>query len=156
MIVELKHILAPTDFSAHSRSALYYAAALAEKFAARITLLHVYQDMTLFLPETIAAGAVVVPPVEQMISAVHESLSREVQECKLDHLKPALEVREGSAYYEIVRFAEEAGADLIVLGTHGRGALAHLLMGSVAEKVVRKSPCPVLTVRDPNHKFAHP
>jgi nucleotide-binding universal stress UspA family protein len=56
----------------------------------------------------------------------------------------------------IVDFAKEINVDLIVMGTHGRGAVAHLLMGSVAERVVRTAPCPVLTVRHPEHEFVHP
>jgi nucleotide-binding universal stress UspA family protein len=59
----------------------------------------------------------------------------------------------GSPFYEIVRYAEEQQIDLIVIGTHGRGPIGHMLLGSVAEKVVRKSPCPVLTVREPQHHF---
>jgi nucleotide-binding universal stress UspA family protein len=59
----------------------------------------------------------------------------------------------GSPFFEIVRYAEEQQIDLIVIGTHGRGPIGHMLLGSVAEKVVRKSPCPVLTVRQPQHDF---
>ena len=62
----------------------------------------------------------------------------------------------GGPYVEIVTFARENDIDMIVMGTHGRGFVAHMLMGSVAEKVVRKAPCPVLTVRLPEHKFEHP
>ena len=65
-------------------------------------------------------------------------------------------VRQGPPFLEIVRYAQEANIDLIVLGTHGRGGLAHMLLGSVAEKVVRKAPCPVLTVRHPEHEFVAP
>ena len=62
----------------------------------------------------------------------------------------------GGPYVEIVRYAQERDIDLIVMGTHGRGFVAHMLMGSVAEKVVRKAPCPVLTVRHPEHEFVIP
>ena len=62
----------------------------------------------------------------------------------------------GGPYVEIVRYAQERTIDLIVMGTHGRGFVAHMLMGSVAEKVVRKAPCPVLTVRHPEHEFVIP
>ncbi len=65
-------------------------------------------------------------------------------------------VRQGPPFLEIVRYAQEANIDLIVLGTHGRGGLAHMLLGSVAEKVVREAPCPVLTVRHPEHEFVAP
>ena len=62
----------------------------------------------------------------------------------------------GNPFLEIVRYAKANAVDLIVMGTHGRGPIAHMLMGSVAEKVVRKSPCPVLTVRDAQHDFIMP
>lgn len=66
------------------------------------------------------------------------------------------EVREGTPFYEIVSFATETDVNLIVMGTHGHTGLAHVLLGSVTEKVVRKAPCPVLTVRHPEHEFVHP
>jgi nucleotide-binding universal stress UspA family protein len=65
-------------------------------------------------------------------------------------------LRSGSPFVEVVRYAREEGIDLIVLGTHGRGAIAHMLLGSVAERVVRKAHCPVMTVRQPEHAFVMP
>jgi nucleotide-binding universal stress UspA family protein len=65
-------------------------------------------------------------------------------------------VREGPPVVEIVRYARDAEIGLIVIGTHGRGGLAHVFLGSVAENVVRKAPCPVLTVRHPQHEFVMP
>ena len=65
-------------------------------------------------------------------------------------------MRRGAPFLEIIRYAKENDVDLIVLGTHGRSGLAHVLLGSVAERVVRKSPCPVLTVRHPEHEFVMP
>jgi nucleotide-binding universal stress UspA family protein len=76
-----------------------------------------------------------------------------------DHSGPVTKpivVTSSSPAFAIVDYAGEHGIDLIVMGTHGRGALAHLLMGSVAEKVVRLAPCPVLTVRHPEHEFVRP
>jgi nucleotide-binding universal stress UspA family protein len=64
--------------------------------------------------------------------------------------------RRGAPFLEVIRYAKEAPVDLIVMGTHGRGAIAHMLLGSVAEKVVRKAPCPVLTIRQPEHEFVLP
>jgi nucleotide-binding universal stress UspA family protein len=75
---------------------------------------------------------------------------------QLPQLKVQCLVREGTPFYEIITCAKELEVDLIILGTHGRGPFAHMLMGSVAEKVVRKAPCPVLTVRHPEHEFVHP
>src|SRR5690606_25816419 len=65
-------------------------------------------------------------------------------------------LRQGSPFFEILAAAKEESADLIVIGTHGRGAIAHILMGSVAERVVRKASCPVLVVREGEHEFVHP
>ena len=98
----------------------------------------------------------VMPPVEQMTEAVKKALERVIKEEKLQKFNVTAEVREGTPFYEIIQFAKENDIDLIVMGTHGHTGLAHLLMGSVAEKVVRKAPCPVLTVRHPEHEFVHP
>jgi nucleotide-binding universal stress UspA family protein len=155
-MIDLHRILAPTDFSKHSQNALVYAAAFAEKFGAELYLLHVVQDLGVFIPEAVGMTPVVAPPTEQFAAAAKVSLERALEETPLKNLTVHAEVREGSPFYEIVRFAKEKDIDLIIMGTHGRGGLAHLLLGSVAEKVVRKAPCPVLTVRHPEHEFVHP
>ena len=73
-----------------------------------------------------------------------------------ERFQARLVMRRGSPFVEIVRYAKSENIDLIVMGTHGRGPIAHMLLGSVAEKVVRKAPCPVLTVRHPEHEFVMP
>jgi nucleotide-binding universal stress UspA family protein len=118
-------------------------------------LLHVVQDFALFLPDTVTAGPPILPPVEQLTAAVRTALNRVIKENHLERFTVHGEAREGTPYHEIIAFANEKDVDLIIMGTHGRGGLAHLLLGSVAEKVVRKAPCPVLTVRDPEHEFIH-
>jgi nucleotide-binding universal stress UspA family protein len=153
MPISLHRILVPTDFSEHSRNALRYAAAFADKFGAEIHLLHVFQDLAIFQPDAVTAGPPAMPPHEEMLAAARAALARSIQECPVKGLPIHSDVREGSAYEEIVVFAREKDVDLIIMGTHGRGWLAHVLMGSVAEKVVRKAPCPVLTVRHPEHEF---
>jgi nucleotide-binding universal stress UspA family protein len=155
-MIDLHRILVPTDFSKHSDNALTYAAAFAEKFGAELTLLHVVQDLSLFVPEAVTISPPVAPPVEQLTAAVREALERVIDSRQLRRFTVHAEVREGSPFYEIVRFAKELDVDLIILGTHGHTGLAHVLLGSVAEKVVRKAPCPVLTVRHPEHEFVHP
>jgi nucleotide-binding universal stress UspA family protein len=154
-MIDLHRILVPTDFSKHSDNALTYAAAFAEKFHAELYLLHVVQDLSVFVPEA-AIAVPSMPPVEQLTAAVRETLERVIEKNKLRRFTVHAEVREGSPFYEIIRFAKEQEIDLIILGTHGRSGLAHVLLGSVAEKVVRKAPCPVLTVRHPEHEFVHP
>jgi nucleotide-binding universal stress UspA family protein len=155
-MIDLKRILIPTDFSKYSQSALKYAAALAEKFGAELHLLHVVQNIGLLIPDMVNVTPPVLPSSEQMGSAVREALARVVKENALDKLPVQIEVREGTPFYEIIQFAKDKDIDLIVMGTHGHTGLAHMLLGSVTEKVVRKAPCPVLTVRHPEHEFVHP
>jgi nucleotide-binding universal stress UspA family protein len=155
-MIDLRRILVPTDFSKHSENALTYATALAEKFGAELYLLHVVQDLALYVPDALALGAPVSPPMEQFTTAAQAALSRLIADNQLNRFRARAEVREGTAFYEIIRYAREADIDLIVMGTHGHTGLAHVLLGSVTEKVVRKAPCPVLTVRHPEHEFVHP
>jgi nucleotide-binding universal stress UspA family protein len=155
-MIDIRRILVPTDFSKHSHNALNYAVAFADKFGAELYLLHVVQDLALFIPEAVSVAPPVAPAVEQMTAAVHEALQRVVRENDLGRFKVHCEVREGTPFYEIIQFARESDIDLIIMGTHGHTGLAHVLLGSVTEKVVRKAPCPVLTIRDPEHEFIHP
>jgi nucleotide-binding universal stress UspA family protein len=155
-VINLQRILVPTDFSKHSEVALTYAVALAEKFGAEVFLLHVVQDLALFIPDAVAVARPVAAPVEQFLAAAQEALERVAKADSLQHLTVHREVREGTPFYEVIRFATEKDVDLIVMGTHGHAGLTHVLLGSVTEKVVRKAPCPVLTVRHPEHEFVHP
>jgi nucleotide-binding universal stress UspA family protein len=155
-MIDLKRILVPSDFSKHSRNALIYGAAFAEKFGAEVYLLHVFQDLAVSQPEAVTVGPPIVAPIEQFLASARSSLERMIEENKLAGLPIHAEVRTGSPFDEIIHFAREKDVDLIIMGTHGRGWLAHVLLGSVTEKVVRKAPCPVLTVRDPEHEFVTP
>jgi nucleotide-binding universal stress UspA family protein len=152
-MINLRRILVPTDFSEHSKNALRYAAAFADKFGAEVFLLHVFQDLAIFQPDAVTVAPQAPPPIEQMLAAARTALERSIQEGPCAAVKVHPEVSEGSTFEEIVRFAKEKDIDLIIMGTHGRGWLAHVLLGSVTEKVVRKAPCPVLTVRHPEHEF---
>jgi nucleotide-binding universal stress UspA family protein len=153
-VTALHKILLATDFSEPSDAALDYARALAGAFNARIHVLHVLEDL--------AAHAWTTEVYVAALPGVHEEMERQARE-RLDAVFPAAErerygvqtvLRSGSPFVEILRYASEEAIDLIVMGTHGRGPIAHMLLGSVAERVVRKAPCPVLTVRRPEH--AHP
>ena len=152
-MIEMKRILVPTDFSAHSEQALRYGIALAEKFAAELYLLHVCQDLTVYQPDAITVAPPVVPPVEELTAAARITLKRIIAEHHLEKMTVHAEVIDGPPVEEIVDYAHEKKIDLIVIATHGRGWLAHLLLGSVAEKVVRKSPCPVMAVHLTEHEF---
>lgn len=155
-MIDLRRILVPIDFSKHSENALTYAAAFAERFSADLYLLYVVQELALFVPDMVAAAPPLVPDLAERSAAVHATFDRLIQEQHLEKLSLHQEVREGVPFYEIIRFAREADIDLIIMGTHGYTGLAHVLMGSVCEKVVRMAPCPVLTVRHPEHEFVHP
>jgi nucleotide-binding universal stress UspA family protein len=155
-MIDLHTILVPTDFSKSSANALAYAAAFAEKFGAEVRLLHVVQDLALFIPEAVLAAPPLAPPVEQFLAAAREAMDLAIAGLARPELTLHPEVAEGVPAEEIVRVARERGVDLIVMGTHGRTGLAHVLVGSVCEKVVRRAPCPVLTVRHPEHEFVHP
>ena len=156
-MIDLHRILLPTDFSKFSDNALRYGVAFAEKFGAEIYLLHVVQDLALFIPEAVMmAGPLTAAPVEQFVTAARTALENVVAKLKLPGIAIHPEVAEGVPYEEILRLARERDVDLIVMGTHGHTGLAHVLLGSVSEKVVRRAPCPVLTVRPHEHEFVHP
>lgn len=155
-MIDLKHILVPTDFSKSSENALRYAVAFVEKFGAQLSLLHVVQDLTWFIPEAILVAPAAIPPVEQFHTAALTALERMIKGLNLPGITVHPEVRQGAPFHAIIEYAREKNIDLIVMGTHGHTGLTHVLVGSTAEKVVRKAPCPVLTVRHPEHEFVHP
>ena len=148
-------ILVPVDFSPYSKRALEMACELARRFESSMLLFHAYVIPTYPLPE----GYVLASPatVTELLDKTQKALA-DVKANALQLGAPRVEVAmsEGVAFAEIVRTAREQAIDLIVMGTHGRTGLKHALMGSVAEKVVRKAPCAVLTVRDPDAKFEQP
>ncbi len=155
-MVKLQNILCPTDFSELSVGAINYAVLLAEAFAARLHLLHVvdqaYQYWMAMGPETFPVG----PAPEELIKTATKQMEDFASQYVPEKLQASREIISGRPFLEIIRVAKEKKCDLIVIGTHGRGALSQVLLGSVAEKVVRKAPCPVLSVRDPGHKFTMP
>lgn len=140
----IERILVPTDFSPCAQRALTYATELARGMGAALVLLHVYQPPTVYPPE----GVWTMPVTDaDMAVEIRKGLDRLVTELGEAGL-PAVSavVRDGDAAHEIVDAAAAERADLVVMGTHGRGPVKHLLLGSVAEKVVRRCGCPVLTV----------
>ena len=143
----IKRILVPTDFSDNSERAVRYAAELAEKFQSEVVLLHVVQDLALILPDAVMPIPVATPDLNDMIASAKTGLANLVASLNLAHLNPKAEVRVGSPASEIVSVASDLKADLLCISTHGRTGLAHFLLGSVAEKIVRHALCPVLTVR---------
>jgi len=148
-MLQFSRILVPVDFSDSSDEALRYARALAERVGGQLHLLHV-------LDESIIYGGLDPLPIsvrtefEQRAAANLARLATDISPV------PELVTRVGSPFLEIIRYARDAKIELIVIGTHGHGPIAHLLLGSVAERVVRKAPCPVLTVRPSQHEFVMP
>jgi len=151
----VKKILVPTDFSDASGEAVTTAIAFARAFSARITLIHVFVEPTYVLP----------PPVEmatfpfditEILAKVQASLENEVRRVEQAGIPIEGETISGRAAPEIVSYAKKIGADLIVMGTHGRSGFQHALLGSVAERVVHHSHCPVLVVPAPRPASAAP
>jgi nucleotide-binding universal stress UspA family protein len=161
-MIQLKRILFPTDFSGASERAREYALVLAERFEAELHLLHVIHDWVERMPE-FGMGLSVPAYAEQGPArrrALEESAIRQLTALTpsgwSEQHRVTIAIKEGQPFVEIVKYAREHEIDMIVIGTHGRGAVAHALLGSVAERVVRKAPCPVLTVRPGPQAFVTP
>ncbi len=152
-------IVAATDFSDDSGHAFEYAEEMARKFAAEIIVLHVDQPLAPVMVGDLGPSLDIATmnriAEEQRLLAQRE-LDRLVNRLRDAGLKARSLLRVGAPFLEIISAAQGEGADLIVMGTHGRTGLSHVLMGSVAERVVRTSACPVLTVHHPARKFKHP
>ena len=144
----MRRILVPTDFSPASDIALQYAIDLAERVGSQIQLLHVIDDAS--FAAAYPDGVYIENPGlrAQLIEASTASLEKAAARCTAARVTATHEVMVGSPAGVIAQTATSRGTDLIVMGTHGRGAIAHLVIGSVAERVVRIAPCAVLTVRD--------
>jgi universal stress protein A len=156
---EIKRILAPTDFSAHSESAVRFACQLAERLGSELHLLHVLSEILPTGPDPL-----LMPVMPAQFYKESEDRARATLDglLKADWGKPARVVREirwGSPVESIVSYSLDHSIDMIVIATHGRTGLSHVLLGSVAEHILREAPCPVLTIRDrgtthstPRHK----
>lgn len=146
-MITLKKILCPIDHSECSYLALKYAISLALKDEAKLYLMHVV-DSRLYDTEIYKFSPY--KPDKIDMPGIHTELIKSLPEGTTDVLEVETIVVTGVPFQEIINAADEKGADIIVIGTHGRTGLSHAMMGSVAEKVVRKAPCPVLTVRMPS------
>jgi nucleotide-binding universal stress UspA family protein len=154
-MVAFKRIIVPTDFSEHSLRGLDYAIEIAEKFGARLKLIYVIEPLM-----QAADVSWTTVDFEQLNQAHRESAEKQLAQLLEERVPAGLTaetaIHFGKPFVEILKVAKADNADLIVMATHGRGAISHILMGSTAEKVVRKAPCPVLTVKHPKHLFAMP
>ncbi len=157
-MIRLKRILAPTDFSEYSLAAMRYACEFASRFDAELHVLHAIASPLEAVDEgTASPYARAFAEYETEIRENAEKQLAAVDTAPLTNPDQVVRVlRGGFPFVEILQYAKAAEIDLIVIGTHGRSGLQHILLGSVAEKIVRKSPCPVLSVRHPEHDFVMP
>ncbi len=149
-MINIKNILCPVDHSDCSKEALKYAVSFAMKDHSKLYLLHVI-DIRAF-DESINAMTTQIPDDETL-----KQLKTKLLDCIPEEIRDDMDVEalvvQGIPFVEIISTAKKNDVDMIVLGSHGRTGITHMMMGSVSEKVVRKAPCPVLTVRKSDHKF---
>lgn len=156
-MINIRRILVATDFSAPSETAVNYARAMARAFGAELRVLHVFEPLWLTSADMVGGGVAVANMVQGLEETARKQLEEVVTEEDRRELRAVpVMVTSESPSREIARYASEEQVDLLVIGTHGRSGLTRLLIGSVAEKVVRLAPCPVLTVHHPEHEFVMP
>jgi len=151
-MIKLQRILVPTDFSDTARHALRYATSFAREYKAELLLLHVVETLAVGY----ASDLFPVPMAEvfeEFSSYARSELTKLAEECRATGVTVKELVVQGKPSAEILRVAAEQTADMIVLGTHGKGMLDQAIFGSTTERVVRKAPCPVLTVGRSCHEF---
>lgn len=155
-MIKMKAILHPTDFSETSKHALKYAVSFAEQYEAKLYILHVIEEIT----GAMYFDMLQTPPLAQLMTEIEAQAKTALENLLTPEMKEKVRfellIRRGVPFLETVKAAAELQCDLIVCGTHGRTGLKHALFGSVAEKIVRKAPCPVLSVRHPEHRFEMP
>jgi nucleotide-binding universal stress UspA family protein len=141
--IEVKTILAPTDFSEGSLQAMRYAIGLSELLGARVVFLHVVEPPAYGVELTGTYPGIAPDVTKKLAEMMHDW----VEQVMVRGARVEWHIEMGSAFAEILAAVERYGANLIVMGTHGRTGLSHLLLGSVAARVVQHAPCPVLTVK---------
>ncbi len=150
--IGLKTILVPIDFSDNSKKALRYAIPFAQQFNASLILAYIVEP-TIY-PSDFGFGQIGFPDVEKEL---HEKALSEMATLRDSIIPPGLRtvtlVGTGIPFVEITQFAKEHEVDIIIVATHGRTGVEHILFGSTAEKIIRKAPCPVLVVRSEEHDF---
>jgi nucleotide-binding universal stress UspA family protein len=156
MPVKIPHrILMGTDFSDYSKEALDYAVLLAKQFGADLYLLHAFEVPAYYIPGLGGLGG---PDIIEWLRSVKEREQKRLETLAGEVRQKGIEVhpilKEGSPDGEILKAVKEVAADLIILGTHGRSGLDRFMMGSVAERVLRQAPCPILLVRPKVFKSA--
>ena len=149
-----KKVLCAVDFSEFTDEIVGYAVNIAKKFDAALHMIHVIPNLTYYTPyESFLTPENLVAVEKNMEKGVDKDFDKIIKKIDIPVKKT---VRTGITFVEIIDYVKAESIDLIVMGTHGRSGIEHILIGSVAEKVVRKSPCPVLTIRPKNLQFRMP
>ncbi|MBK7498242.1 MAG: universal stress protein [Ignavibacteriales bacterium] len=152
METTIKKVLVPIDFSDYSKSALKYAVNFAKSFNAEIILVYVVEPV--IYPPDFSMGQIAMPSIttewdDRAKDELQKLAKSEINE--IANVKTI--IKTGKPFVEIIETAKEENIDLIIIATHGHSGVEHILFGSTAEKVVRKAPCPVLTLREPIKGF---
>ena len=149
--LRFRKVLVPLDFSDEAGAALSYAGKFAAQYGSQLVLLHVVEPMV-YPSELGYPSLAALPPQIEYERAGRTGLARLARQLPAG-VKADTRIRVGQPYIEIVEAAKDPGVDLIIISTHGRSGLAHVLMGSTAERVVRHAPVPVLTIRAPGKQM---
>ena len=154
-MIRIKNILVPTDLSEYSRYALPYAVEFARSYDATLHMVHIIEPLW---GASHALYAEFPGPVGDNLESLKASNAQSLEElaAEVKEVPVQTQVLVGPPHVQIVRYGRDKAIDLIVLATHGRTGLSHVLIGSVAEKVVQMAPCPVLTIKHPEHEFVMP
>lgn len=154
-MIKIERILFPTDFSPCAEHALKYALMFALEQRAKLYVLHVISDMN-----TPTVFGLELYPVLKDYEKIEEKAKQVIQQVIPEQFLKKIEVEniivQGTPFVEIIKCAKKNNVDLITIATHGRTGISHVLMGSTAEKIVRMAPCPVLTIKHPEHEFVLP
>jgi len=149
---DIKKILVPIDFSDYSKSALKYAVSFAKLFNSEMVLIYVVEPV--IYPPDFSMGQIAIPSVNtEWDKTAIEQLEKLSKSEIPGNIKVKTLVKTGKPFVEIIETAANENIDLIIIATHGHSGVEHILFGSTAEKVVRKAPCPVLTLREPIKGF---
>lgn len=152
METTIKKVLVPIDFSDYSKSALRYAVNFAKSFNAEILLIYVVEPI--IYPPDFSMGQIAMPTINtDWDNRAKEELDKLAKNEITNNGNVKTIIKTGKPFAEIIETAKEEDIDLIIISTHGHSGVEYILFGSTAEKVVRKAPCPVLTLREPIKGF---
>jgi nucleotide-binding universal stress UspA family protein len=145
---DIKRVLVPIDFSDYSKNSLKYAVKFVKSFNAELFLIYVVEPV--IYPPDFSMGQIAIPAIDTEVDKrANEELTTLAKTEIPGEVKCKCIIKTGKPFLEIIETAKEENIDLIIIASHGHTGVEHILFGSTAEKVVRKAPCPVLTLRDP-------